>query len=120
MRLSRKDYILIGALLLISVIGIILCFALRSDGAEIEITVNGQTAAVLPLDDDAVFDTGHGNVIKIKGGVAFMEYADCPNRDCTAHAGISKRGEVIVCLPNKTVITVRGDAPTSDIDAIAG
>ena len=58
------------------------------------------------------------NTLVIKGGVADMTSADCPDHLCVKQKAISKEGESIICLPNKVVVTVKSDTK-SDIDSIS-
>ena len=58
------------------------------------------------------------NTLVIKGGVADMTSADCPDHLCVKQKAISKEGESIICLPNKVVVTVKSNMK-SDIDSIS-
>jgi len=42
----------------------------------------------------------------INKGEVYMESADCPNQICVHHSRISRKGETIVCLPNRVVIEI--------------
>lgn len=52
-----------------------------------------------------------------KGGVRVAETA-CPGADCLHTGTISRAGRQIICLPNRLVVTLEGDAPS--YDAIIG
>lgn len=72
-------------------------------------------------DDTIEIKNGDGdvtNTLVIKGGVADMTSADCPDHLCVKQKAISKEGESIICLPNKVVVTVKSDMK-SDIDSIS-
>lgn len=61
-------------------------------------------------DDTIEIKNGDGdvtNTLVIKGGVADMTSADCPDHLCVKQKAISKEGESIICLPNKVVVTVK-------------
>ena len=47
-----------------------------------------------------------------------MEDADCPDKICVNHRSISRDGEGIICLPNQTVVTIRG-GEEPEVDEIA-
>ena len=47
-----------------------------------------------------------------------MEDADCPDQICVNHRAISRDGESIICLPNQTVVTIRG-GEKPEVDEIA-
>ncbi len=73
------------------------------------ITVNGQTVKELSLDEEHREEliTEYGrNIVWIHQGAVYMEEADCPDQYCVKQHGITSRGEVIVCLPNRVVVTI--------------
>lgn len=112
---KKADLFVIAAALIAAAVGFILVFT-RPAGEHIEIAVDGDTIATLPLDRDAQYELPN-NVIAIENGEARMEYADCPDLICVHHSPISRRNETIVCLPNRVTVTVRGGR--SDVDAIS-
>jgi hypothetical protein len=59
-------------------------------------------------------DGEYYNLLVIKGGVAYVEEANCPDAICKAHRPISKSGDTIVCLPHKLVIRI--DAKSNAVD----
>ena len=106
----RNDIIFIAALLVIvAAIGGGF-FLLRPEGSTVTATVDGVTYGTYSLSVDTVVDiqTGDGqlNRLVIQDGKAYVETATCPDGICASHRSISRRGESIVCLPHKVVITV--------------
>ena len=106
----RNDIIFIAALLVIvAAIGGGF-FLLRPEGSTVTATVDGVTYGTYPLSVDTVVDiqTGDGqlNRLVIQDGKAYVETATCPDGICASHRSISRKGESIVCLPHKVVITV--------------
>lgn len=119
-RKIRNDLILIGGLLVILVIAGLLFRLLRGEGDTVVVEVDGKLYGTYSLAVDRTVEirTGDGeedvNVLVIKDGKAYVESANCRDGICAAHRPISKRGESIVCLPHKVVITVKlagGDGP---------
>lgn len=47
------------------------------------------------------------NTVVIKDGYAYVKYADCPDKICKKHKPINKKGETIVCLPNKMIVEIK-------------
>lgn len=47
-----------------------------------------------------------GNTVVIADEKVRMSEADCKNQICVRHSTISKKGESIVCLPNRVIVTV--------------
>ena len=50
-------------------------------------------------------DTGTNTVV-IKDGLVYMSDATCKNQVCVNTGKISKKGESIVCLPNKVIVEI--------------
>lgn len=59
---------------------------------------------------------GHNKVV-IENGEVWMEEADCPDKLCILQGKISKTGQTIICLPNKTMVTIKGGK--SEYDGVA-
>ncbi len=59
---------------------------------------------------------GHNKVV-IADGEAWMESADCPDKLCISQGKISRTGQTIICLPNKTMVTIKGGK--SEYDGVA-
>lgn len=84
------------------------------------INVNGETLYRIDLNKDDTFslDTEFGyNMVTVKDGKIMVSKADCPDQICVNHAPISKKGEVIICLPHKLEITIIESEES--IDAVA-
>ena len=89
----------------------------------VKVTIDGRGYGTYPLSKDDTIEIKNGdgdvtNTLVIKGGVADMTSADCPDHLCVKQKAISKEGESIICLPNKVVVTVKSDTK-SDIDSIS-
>ena len=56
--------------------------------------------------------------LQLKNGKADITEASCPDHVCVDQRSISKTGEAITCLPNKTVITVDGEEE-AEIDFVS-
>ena len=107
----RNDLILTLAIVSLA-IAVGLCFYFfRDRGTEVQVTVNGETFGCYSLEEDRTVEicTEKGrNLLIIRNGEAYVEYADCPDGICEDHKPIFRVGESIVCLPHGVVITVRG------------
>ncbi len=108
----RNDIIL-GLAVIVAAAGVWLgSELLKEDGAFAVVTVNGIETAKYRLDTDAEIrlesENGGYNILVIKDGKADITEASCPDHVCVDQRAISKTGEAITCLPNKTVITVEG------------
>ena len=119
--MKKTDVCLIGALLLIGA-GLFLGYRIfyRQAGASVEITVDGEVYQTLLLTKDQELEIptedGGRNLLTIKDGSADMTEANCPDELCVKQAKISHKGETIVCLPHKLVITIVNDTKDSDTE----
>lgn len=111
---NRRDRVFLGVLGVLAV-AFLLWFLLgyRKTGLEVEITVDGALYGTYSLEEDQRIpietDGNTTNVLVIEDGRADMIQADCPDKLCVHQAAVSHVGETIVCLPNRVVVTVRGE-----------
>ncbi len=113
------DLLLVGAVVLLALLALLVYKYTGKTGEAVVVVIDGKETATYALDKDieVVIETPDGgkNVLCIKGGVAYMTEANCPDGICAKHAPISKTNETIVCLPHKLVVKVvsqhTGDAP---------
>lgn len=112
--IKSGDLVVAAFLLLLSAAmgGIILIFSPVPNYAVI--TVNGSEICQLPLDRDCTYQIGKTNTIEISDGTVRMIEADCPDKICMHTGSISNRGQAIVCLPNKVVISISGGNSSTD------
>lgn len=120
----RNDIILI-TILLASAVLFLVCYYLlfHKEGAFIQITIDGEMYKTLPLNEDTTitingFDNG-SNTLQIKDGYASVIDADCPDKLCQKQKKIHYKGESIVCLPNKVIISVISREETV-LDGVSG
>ena len=84
----------------------------KSDCAVIE--YNGKSENI-SLNKDRVFTLENGIVIEVKDGKIRVKDSDCPQKICVKHGWLRFASDVIVCLPNKTIIYLQ---QKSDLDYI--
>ncbi len=110
MKRSKRNDIILVIILAVSALMMWLCVSLfSSEGAFAVVTVNGVETARYPLSEDREVrlecDGGY-NILVIKDGKADVTEASCPDGLCVDFHSISRSGETIVCLPNKTVVSI--------------
>ena len=109
------DLALIGAVVVLALFAL-LFFRKGERAASVTVALNGETAAVLPLNRDARIEV-NGVEIVVQNGAAHVERSTCPDKYCVKKGEISRTGERIICLPNRVTVTaVTEDAP--DVDAV--
>ena len=112
---KKKDFILIGVLLVIALVGLAVTRLLQhQSGASVTITVGGEVYGTYPLNQSREIeisdDKGYNKVV-IENG------ADCPDQYCVQHAAIHSSHETIICLPHELVVEITG-GEVSDVDVI--
>lgn len=115
----RIEFIVVISLLFLALI-IFLCINLsKTDGAFVEVKLDGEVVEKYALDTDGVYSLNGGtNTLTIKDGVAYMSYSDCPDHTCEKVGRVHYVGETITCLPNKLTITVVGK-PGEGVDFVS-
>jgi hypothetical protein len=119
---TLADRLLLLFLLVGSVAGIFISRDAMPQATGVIIDVGGKPAYNFPIDVNrtVTLQRPYGRmVIEIKDRRVRVEEAHCPNLLCVKEGWIT-RG-VIVCLPNKVVVTVGGGTPgPKGVDAVTG
>ena len=108
----RNDIILIAATLIIAAIALVIYSLSKQGGNTAVVTVGGDIFGEYPLSEDRVVEIRSSsaaepkNVLVIEDGKAYITEASCPDLICAHHAPISSVGESIICIPNKTVVSI--------------
>lgn len=115
--LRKADIVLAATVLAVAALTVPLLLFFSGHGTAVEVRVDGELIATLPLSRDTVLDIptdGGLNRLVIAGGKASVEEADCPDKICVRHRPVSRPGESILCLPHKVAVTVVGGEPELD------
>ena len=112
-RKHRLDFIIIGSILLFAFIFVLIIKLTQKEGKYVVVIFNQTEKSRYLLDEDLEVKLSFGddkyNILVIKDGKASIKSASCPDQICVRQRSISKVGETITCLPNKTVIKIVGD-----------
>ncbi len=76
-------------------------------GNAAEVYSDGKLIATLSLKKNTVYELDHMQIV-VNGGKVWVEHADCPDKICEKTGKIYKKGQAIVCLPNKIAIRITG------------
>ncbi len=116
----RNDLILILVAAAVALVWLLLRFGGQEAGREVQVIRDGTVVAQydLGVDQTIRLENGQGgyNILVITEGYADITEASCPDKICVEQRAISRAGEAITCLPNKTVISIVGD---SGVDVVA-
>lgn len=106
MRLKKGDIFIIVSVVLAFILTVVLllCFSVR--GSTVTVKQDNCIIYSESLYKNATVKLD-GNIVVIKDGSAFMRDAECKNQICVNSGKISKKGESIICLPNKVTVEIK-------------
>ena len=104
------DIILIASVLLVGLSVFLIVSLTKEVGNSVRVSVDGRVVGEYSLSVDGEYSLNGGtNILVIKGGRAYMKYADCPDGLCINQGEAYKVGQKIVCLPNRVMVEVVGE-----------
>jgi hypothetical protein len=109
--LTPADKIVIVVSVSLVVASYVFANATNATGTSIVVQIDGRTVYKASLGEPRTFDVqgALGPVtVEIRDGKAAITHSDCPNHICVRTGWRSKSGEIIVCVPNKTVVRIAG------------
>lgn len=118
MKRYRGDILLFILVLVIALIAGLL-FLNGPLGTTVRVTVDGEVFGEYSLSRDTTIDICGTNTLVIEKGMAFLSEADCPDKLCVKMGRIYKKGQTIICLPNKVVVEIMGEE-ADIVDGVAG
>lgn len=126
--MKKADFIIIGIVLLLALIGWIIFYLISYNDGEngevyAEIFVLAELFHRVPLraeDYEILIDNGEGgyNLIRITGDGAYIAEASCRNQICVNAGKHSRPGQIIACLPNRVLVRLTGQPGEDTVDAI--
>ena len=115
------DIILTVSLLLLSFISIAWTGRFYEGVKHVVVEVDGKRILELPLDRNDVRDVQGPlgkTVINIQNGAVFISESACHNKICINMGRIRNVGEVIVCVPNRVFVTIKGNGGDKSLDGV--
>ncbi|MGN0493769.1 MAG: NusG domain II-containing protein [Acutalibacteraceae bacterium] len=103
--LKKGDIIIIITVSALAIASSALLFTGRSEGRTVIVKENDETVYKGSLYENKVLELD-GNTVEIKDGAVTVTKANCKNQICVNHAAITKRGESIICLPNRVIAEI--------------
>lgn len=101
--MKKGDFFVFGGvagLLLLSIV-----FIPQKKGTTVKVMQNNKIVYEGSLDKDNTVGLT-GNYIVIKDGEVYMKHANCKNGICVHTGKIHKKGESIICLPNRVSVEI--------------
>ena len=114
------DFIVIGLLLLLSLVLWLALNAIRTEGGEVVVRVDGVETERHALTEEGTYPlNGGSNILVIADREAWLVEANCPDLLCVRQGKIHYTGQSIICLPNRLTVTVEG-GESDGVDATVG
>lgn len=121
--LKKGDIVLIACLIASVIVGFAVLRFFRGDGYDSHrIAVIKQNDKIIKrIDLDEVqkperidVSSGFYEVILVERGRIRFEEANCPDLVCVKTGWLTEKGDVAVCLPNRTIIRIEGEGEKVD------
>lgn len=114
-KFKKGDIIVIISVIILIIIVSVLTFP-KSSGKEVEISIDGKSH-FYPLNKDTTIETDgeFKNIVTIRNDEVWISNANCPDKLCKNTGKISKKGQSIICVPEKMIIRITGGG---EVDAI--
>ena len=112
--LTIADGVLIGFVIISMIISAVFVYKTPQKNACAIIEYNGRSEQI-SLRKDRTFSLENGMMIEVKDGKIRVKGSDCNQKICVKHGWLRYANDVIVCLPNKTIIYLQKE---SDLDYI--
>ena len=107
------DFVLIAILVALC---LSVWFLPKEQGNTVSISVDGTVVAVKKLDQDAVVDLSDGTQVLVENRTVRVVHSTCPDHLCEQMGKISACGQVILCVPNRISVEIRGEG----VDGLVG
>ena len=104
--MKKGDIIICAVVFAVALLLAVVFFFAKPEGKTLLVKADNKVIYEYPLDVDREITLEHNTAV-IKDGSVFMLSADCKNQICVKSGEISKRGECIVCLPNRVILEIR-------------
>ena len=118
---TKGDIVLVVSLFLLSVASLAGVRNLYKSGKNVVVEVEGRHVLELSLDKN-VTKSVEGplgeTIVVIEKGKANVIESPCPHKYCIRMGQISRRGEVIICVPNRVVVKIHGGSEEESFDGV--
>ena len=104
--MKKGDFIIIGAVATALIASVIMLISFSKQGSLVIVEQDNKIICEVSIDQNQTIDTGT-NMIIIQYGTVYMQHSNCKNQICINSGKISKKGETIVCLPNKVIVEIK-------------
>lgn len=104
--MKKGDIFIILSVVAVFVASIVLLFAVSKQGSRVIIKQNNKIVYDKSIAINNTVKT-ESNTVTIKDGKVYMSQSNCKNQICVKTNEIKKKGESIICLPNKVTVEIK-------------
>jgi hypothetical protein len=116
---TKPDIVLIGIVIVATLAsGAIVISDKPNDSIYANCEIDGKVAKRIELNRSQRIDLGNGMKLETMPGKIRVLQSDCPNQICVNHGWLENSYDVIVCVPNRTIIYLEGQEHKDSIDFI--
>lgn len=118
--IRTKDIAVIILILTAAAAAYFLTGIFSSDETRAVITRGGETVGVVSLRQDGEYsfpETGDMVFTVLNGKISVTE-SGCHDKICVRTGSISRAGEAIICVPNRTAVTIENNSEESGVDVV--
>jgi hypothetical protein len=113
MKLKKYDYVIFAILSILTISSMLFPFIFRKEFDQdlVVIEINGKEYKSFPLDKNATIPIeidDKYNLIEIIDNRVHIAEANCPDKLCVKDGYIKIPGQMVVCLPHKVVVEIKG------------
>ena len=116
--LNIRDALII-VLLLAASLGIYFFRGHSENASHAVITLDGTVVGSIPLKTEGIYTYPQipGMSFTVSDGAVSVTESGCKDRVCVRTGAVSHMGEAIICVPNRTAVTVEGGTKPSKEDS---
>lgn len=111
---ADKILILVTAVLII-LLSLQIIFPDSNDSLHAICEINGRIEKKIPLAENRKINLENGMILQTKKNQIRVVRSDCPQKICIKYGWIKHANDMIICVPNKTVIYLDKDSDTDYI-----
>ena len=104
--MKKGDIAVICSVAVAFVLSIVLLIPFSKQGSRVVVKQDNKIVYNESININKTVDTPTNTVI-IKDGIVYISDATCKNQVCVNTGKISKKGESIICLPNKVIVEIK-------------
>lgn len=108
-------------LVLAALLGVLLPGRLMPGGSDVVIRSDDRVVGRYSLDEDRLVEVSGPmgtTTVRVEQGRARVVSSPCPNKFCVHAGAVGREGGLIVCVPNRVIVTV-GKGTPEGVDAVS-